>query len=148
MKSAALGLLFWMTFPWGALAATGDLLYIQHDGVNVRQGPSPEAPVSGQVDLGARLYELGRQGEWVQIGQGEPALELGWVHASLVGPIWPKAELSAGKTASAEAELLALARRLSAQVEQLSRDVLALQQQIRALTSDVGHLDAKVTRLR
>ncbi len=148
MRSLAFALLLLFAVPSPALAATGDLLYAQRDGVNIRQSPGLEALVAGQIDGGARLVELGREGDWVQIGQGEPALVLGWVHASLVGPVWPRAELAAGRAASTEAELLTLTRRLSAQVEQLSREVLALRQEIRALTTDVGHLNTKVNRLR
>ena len=60
MKTILMSALFWLALTAVASAATGDALFIQRDNVTVRQGPSLEAPVSGHVNRGDRLYELGR----------------------------------------------------------------------------------------
>ena len=148
MRTILMSALFWLALTAVAYAATGDALFIQADNVTLRQGPSLEAPVSGQVNRGDRLYELGRESDWIQVGGDKVGDPLGWVHDSLVGRVWPKVELSAGKATALDADLLALMRRLSHQIDQHSREVQDLRREIRELKIDVGHLGDKVARLR
>ncbi|HMB77863.1 MAG TPA: SH3 domain-containing protein [Kiloniellaceae bacterium] len=72
-----------------ALAAPGDLLYIQGDRVNLRQDPSTKAPVILRLDRGHQVFELQRQGAWVNVGIDGGGGRDGWVHGSLVGPQGP-----------------------------------------------------------
>jgi uncharacterized protein YraI len=67
-----------------ALGATGDVLTVLGDRVNVRSGPSTDSGVVMQVSRNQRLVEIGRQGDWVHVeitGAGGPT---GWIHESLV----------------------------------------------------------------
>ena len=70
---------------WSAFAAPGDALYIQKDRVNVRAGPSTDAAVLMQLNLGHKLIEFARQGEWVNVGIERTGGKDGWIHDSLIG---------------------------------------------------------------
>jgi hypothetical protein len=78
---------------WGIVspvaAAPGDTLFIQGDGVNIRQKPSTESPVMQQLDRGRLLVELRREGDWVNVGLDGTDGFVGWVHGTLVSPEAP-----------------------------------------------------------
>jgi Bacterial SH3 domain len=65
-----------------ALGATGDVLRVTGDDVNVRSGPGIDHDVIRQVDRDQRVTELERVGEWIraEIANGAE----GWIHGSLV----------------------------------------------------------------
>lgn len=71
------------------MAAPGDPLFIQGDEVNIRQAPSTSAPVIMQLDHDHRLFELQRDGDWVNVSIDGAGGQDGWVHGSLVGPEGP-----------------------------------------------------------
>lgn len=67
-----------------ALAAPGDTLYVQGNGVNVRTAPSLKATVKRQVHYGHVVIELQRQGAWVHVSVSHTGGKTGWIHASLL----------------------------------------------------------------
>jgi hypothetical protein len=72
-----------------ALAATGDVLVVTGDGVNVRAGPSGDAPVMMQVDRDQQVVELQHEGSWVRAEIAGTNGEEGWIHSSLLAPLRP-----------------------------------------------------------
>jgi hypothetical protein len=72
-----------------ALAATGDVLVVTGDGVNVRAGPSGDAPVRMRVDSDQQVVELQREGSWVRAEIAGMDGEEGWIHSSLLAPLRP-----------------------------------------------------------
>jgi hypothetical protein len=84
-----------------ALAATGDVLVVTGDGVNVRAGPSGDAAVRMRVHSGQEVIELQREGSWVRAEIAGTDGEEGWIHRSLLAP--PGAdEAEAAATAAPE----------------------------------------------
>ena len=81
---AALVLAWWLAAP--ALAATGDALIVQGDGVNVRAGPSGDAPVRMRVHRHQQVIELQREGRWVRAEIAGTDGQEGWIHSSLLAP--------------------------------------------------------------
>jgi len=69
-----------------ALAATGDALIVQGDGVNVRAGPSGDAPVRMRVHRHQQVIELQREGRWVRAEIAGTDGQEGWIHSSLLAP--------------------------------------------------------------
>lgn len=69
----------------GALAAPGDILYVQGDVVNMREGPSTQHAVVLQLRKGHKLVEFQRQGRWVEVGADRTGGKSGWIHSSLIG---------------------------------------------------------------
>jgi hypothetical protein len=69
-----------------ALGATGDVLTVIGDRVNVRAGPGTERDVTMQVSRNQRLVEIGRQGDWVHAEIRGTGGADGWIHGSLVAP--------------------------------------------------------------
>lgn len=67
-----------------AAAELGDILYIQGEGVNVREGPSTNTAVTLKLGNGHRLMELGRNGDWVRVHIDRTGGKEGWVHEGLV----------------------------------------------------------------
>jgi uncharacterized protein YraI len=67
-----------------ALGATGDVLTVLGDRVNVRSGPGTDSGVVMQVSLNQRLVEIGRQGDWVHVEITGAGGATGWIHGSLV----------------------------------------------------------------
>jgi hypothetical protein len=67
-----------------ALAATGDVLIVTGDGVNVRAGPSGDAVVRMRVHSGQEVVELQREGSWVRAEIAGTDGEEGWIHSSLL----------------------------------------------------------------
>ena len=68
-----------------AVAAPGDTLYVQKNGVNVRLGPGTNHGVFATLNKGHELIEFGRDGEWVHVGIAQTDGKDGWIHGSLVG---------------------------------------------------------------
>jgi uncharacterized protein YgiM (DUF1202 family) len=68
-----------------ALAAPGDILYVQGNVVNMREGPSTKHPVVLKLRKGHKLMEFQRQGRWVEVGADRTGGKSGWIHSSLVG---------------------------------------------------------------
>ena len=66
------------------LGATGDVLTVLGDQVNVRAGPGTDSGVVMQVSRNRRLVEIGRQGDWVHVEITGAGGATGWVHDSLV----------------------------------------------------------------
>jgi SH3-like domain-containing protein len=67
-----------------ALGATGDVLTVLGDRVNVRSGPGTDSGVVMQVVRNQRVVEIGRQGDWVHVEIGGAGGANGWIHDSLV----------------------------------------------------------------
>src|SRR5262245_38346523 len=67
-----------------ALGATGDVLTVLGDRVNVRSGPGTDSGVVMQVSRNQRLVEIGRQGDWVHVEITGAGGATGWIHQSLV----------------------------------------------------------------
>ena len=70
-----------------AWAATGDKLYIQKNGVNVRTGPNMNSPVLLKLNKGHELVEFSRQGEWINVGIARTGGKTGWIHSFFVGAV-------------------------------------------------------------
>lgn len=148
MRTVLVSVWCWFTLTAVAAAATGDALFILGDNVNVRRGPTLEAPVKRQFNRGERLFERSRDGDWIEVGNEKAGDHFGWVHNSLVSRVSPKVARSKLEAAGSEGEMLVLMRRMSAQIDELSRDVQDLRDEVRELKSDVGHLDDRVSRIR
>ncbi len=67
-----------------ARGASGDILYVKVDRVNVRQGASTKTLVLITLNKGHELVEISRQGEWNQVGVARTRGTIGWIHRSLV----------------------------------------------------------------
>jgi hypothetical protein len=67
-----------------ALGATGDVLTVLGDHVNVRAGPGTDSGVVMQVSRNQRVVEIGRQGDWVHVEITGAGGATGWIHDSLV----------------------------------------------------------------
>jgi uncharacterized protein YraI len=67
-----------------ALGATGDVLTVRGDRVNVRSGPGADRGVVMQVSRNQRVVEIGRQGDWVHVEIGGAGGTTGWIHDSLL----------------------------------------------------------------
>jgi uncharacterized protein YgiM (DUF1202 family) len=65
-------------------AAAGEALNVKGDIVNIRSGPSTEDPIILQVERGQTLFEIGREGEWIEVGIMGTGGKTGWIHSSLV----------------------------------------------------------------
>ena len=68
-----------------AWPATGDKLYIQKNGVNVRTGPNMSNHVLLKLNKGHELVEFSRQGEWIHVGIARTGGKTGWIHSSGAG---------------------------------------------------------------
>jgi hypothetical protein len=66
------------------LGATGDVLTVLGDRVNVRSGPGADSGVVLQVSRNQRVVEIGRQGDWVHVEIGGAGGTTGWIHHSLL----------------------------------------------------------------
>lgn len=53
---------------------------------NLRDGPSINDDVVLQLDDGSRLYEIQRNGKWVEVRTEPDGGTTGWIHSSLVKP--------------------------------------------------------------
>ncbi|NYZ13374.1 DUF4236 domain-containing protein [Azospirillum sp. RWY-5-1] len=61
-----------------------DVVVVRAQGANVRKDGGANAPVIKTARRGERFTVFGRGGDWVQIGDKEPA---GWIHHSLIEPV-------------------------------------------------------------
>lgn len=87
-----------------AQGATGDVLVVTGDNVNVRTGPGTDHAVSRQLDRDQRVIEIERDGDWVRAEiEGATGTE-GWIHGSLLvlaTPAPPQAAAAAEEAAAA-----------------------------------------------
>lgn len=68
-----------------AWAASGDLLVVTGDRVNVRSGPSTDAQVQTRLTRDQQVTEIERQGDWVRVEiERADGGEEGWIHGSLL----------------------------------------------------------------
>jgi SH3-like domain-containing protein len=67
-----------------ALGASGDVLTVLGDRVNVRSGPGTDSGVVRQVSRNQRVVEIGRQGDWVHVEITGAGGAVGWIHDSLL----------------------------------------------------------------
>lgn len=70
--------------PFTVTAAAGDELQVTSHLVNVREGPSMEAPVVMKLSEGRSVVEVGREGSWVEVDTGHEETPTGWIHANLL----------------------------------------------------------------
>jgi len=66
-------------------AAPGDILHVQVEVVNMREGPSTKDPVVLMLLEGHKLLELQRIGEWIEVDAGRTGGKTGWIHSSFIG---------------------------------------------------------------
>src|SRR3546814_1274115 len=78
-------LAFGLSVVSGTMAAPGDILYAQKNGVNVRSAPNSSSAVVLTLNMGHKLVEFERRAEWVHIGVDRTEGKEGWIHAGLVG---------------------------------------------------------------
>ena len=67
------------------MAATGDVIYVQGDVVNMREAPSTEANIVLKLHEGQKMLEIQQKGDWVEVGVYRTGGKSGWVHSSFVG---------------------------------------------------------------
>ncbi len=79
----ALGLIFSVALAGAALAWPGDVYKVTGERVNLRAGPTDQAPVRSQVLQGEELIELAQQGRWLGVRVARTGEE-GWVFSELV----------------------------------------------------------------
>jgi Bacterial SH3 domain len=68
-------------------AQNPDFVFLQRPGVNIRSGPSGNAPVIGTVPKGTQLTATGREGDWVQV---ENTRLKGWISSQFLAPGKPQ----------------------------------------------------------
>ncbi len=78
-----------------AIAGLGDKLYVQKNGVNVRNGPGTNSDVTLTLGTGHELVEFSRKGGWVNVGITRTGGKDGWIHSSLVGSTSPEGPIIA-----------------------------------------------------
>ena len=79
-------LILFVTLSTGlVLAATGDVLYVHGDVVNMRSGPSTDSEIVIQLNKGHKLLEFRRTGDWVEVGADRTGGKSGWIHSALIG---------------------------------------------------------------
>ncbi len=70
--------------PYVALSIPGDILYVQVDVANMRQGGSLKHPVINWLKKGHMVTEIQRKGEWVEVIADWEKMQTGWIHSSIV----------------------------------------------------------------
>jgi Bacterial SH3 domain len=68
-------------------AQNPDLVFLQRPSVNIRSGPSGNAPVIGTAPRGTQFTATGREGDWVQV---ENTRLKGWISSQFLGPDKPQ----------------------------------------------------------
>ena len=68
-----------------ATATAGEMVFVQQDGVDLHQAPSPGAPVVAELHQGQELESRGQRGDWVNVAIAGAGGARGWVHHTLVG---------------------------------------------------------------
>jgi len=71
-------------FATPALPAPGDFFCVGPLQAEVKAGPSEDAETEFVIAIGRKLLELGRQGEWVQVGIDKAGGRYGWVHVDVL----------------------------------------------------------------
>jgi len=71
-------------FPSRALSVPGDVLYVQVDTANMREGDSLKHPVIAWLIKGHPLMEIQRRGEWVEVVADWSNGQTGWIHSSII----------------------------------------------------------------
>jgi len=69
------------------VAQSGDVLYLQRPGVNIRSTPSPTGSAVGTAPKGTRFEVTNRQGDWIQVERGRLK---GWINAGFLAPSEPR----------------------------------------------------------
>jgi hypothetical protein len=69
------------------VARSGDVLYLQRPGVNIRSTPSPTGSAVGTAPKGTRFKVTNRQGDWIQVEKGRLK---GWINAGFLAPSEPR----------------------------------------------------------
>ena len=89
---------------WSAtlMAAPGDTLYTQGDAINIRLLPSVDSEVVLQLNKGHKLIEIEVKEDWVEVFPALSGGKSGWVHSSLVSPVF-----NGGKTVAPVSEKFA-----------------------------------------
>jgi len=84
-----------LLLPAALWAASGETLFVNAGGVNLRAGPGADYPALHQVEFGEEFIELKRAGEWVRVfvpfGEGEE----GWISAAYLSKTRPMPDLEA-----------------------------------------------------
>ena len=68
-------------------AQNPDFVFLQRPGVNIRSGPSGNAPVVGTAPKGTQFTATGREGDWVQV---ESTRLKGWISSQFLAPDKPQ----------------------------------------------------------
>jgi hypothetical protein len=68
-------------------AQNPDLVFLQRPGVNIRSGPSGNAPVVGTAPKGTQFTATGQEGDWVQV---ENTRLKGWISSQFLAPDKPQ----------------------------------------------------------
>ena len=68
-------------------AQNPDFVFLQRPGVNIRSGPSGNAPVVGTAPKGTQFTATGREGDWVQV---ENTRLKGWISSQFLAPDKPQ----------------------------------------------------------
>lgn len=71
----------------------GQFAFVQRPGVNIRNAPSPSGEIVGSALMGGRFVVAGREGEWVQVAQGQWR---GWINQRFLGPRLPREPARSG----------------------------------------------------
>jgi len=69
------------------VAQSGDVLYLQRPGVNIRSTPSPTGSAVGTAPKGTRFKVTNQQGDWIQVERGRLK---GWINAGFLAPSAPR----------------------------------------------------------
>jgi hypothetical protein len=64
-----------------------DLVFLQRPGVNIRSGPSGNAPALGTAPKGTQFTATGREGDWVQV---ENTRLKGWINSQFLATDKPQ----------------------------------------------------------
>jgi Bacterial SH3 domain len=71
----------------GSTAQNQDLVFLQRPGVNIRSGPSGNAPALGTAPKGTHFTATGREGDWVQV---ENTRLKGWINSQFLATDKPQ----------------------------------------------------------
>jgi len=69
------------------VARSGDVLYLQRPGVNIRSATSPTGSAVGTAPKGTGFKVTNRQGDWIQVEKGRLK---GWINAGFLAPSEPR----------------------------------------------------------
>jgi uncharacterized protein YgiM (DUF1202 family) len=69
------------------VAQSGDVLYLQRPGVNIRSAPSLTGSAVGTAPKGTQFKVTNRQGNWIQVERGRLK---GWINAGFLASSEPQ----------------------------------------------------------